>query len=161
MQPGEDLLKRALVAVDISDLSYSMIQFAFSFSRRQGIFHIDFIHVREEEMESSEGIGVHPPDPTAPERTGRYRIIEDMITNVLDSAPAEGITFNILVKTGDILEQILERGREMPYGFLIMGKSRKKDLDTLFEGSLQNAMIMNSPCPLLIFVPRKEKWFIR
>ena len=153
-------MKRALVALDISDISYSIIRFVFPFARRHKIFHLDFIHVREEEPENMLTQEGYPENMQSGEKTGRYRILEDMISNVLDSITVEETSFNLIIKTGDILEEILLRSSEICYEFIILGKSRKSDLDTLFEGSLQNSLIMESPCPLLIFAPRKEKWFI-
>jgi len=102
----------------------------------------------------------YPENLQSGEKTGRYRILEDMISNVLDSISAGGVSFNLILKTGDILEELLQRSSEIYYEFIILGKSRKSDLDTLFEGSLQNALIMGSPCPILIFAPVKDKWFI-
>lgn len=149
------------MALDISDISYSIIQFAFPFAWRHQIFHLDFIHVREEEPENMGTLDGYPENVPSVERTGRYRVLEDMISNAMDSIHIEGVTFNLLLKTGDILEELILRSTEICYEFIILGKSRKSDLDTLFEGSLQNALIMRSPCPVLIFVPRKERWFIQ
>ena len=101
-------MKKALVAVDESPISVSLIEYAFDFAVKEGLDFLDFIHVTspaETPMIISEP--EHPADLPVPASSLARERMREMIVRHMEDPEQPAVPFNLLVLSGTPYEEII------------------------------------------------------
>ncbi|NTU97491.1 MAG: universal stress protein [Chlorobiaceae bacterium] len=143
-----------LCPVDFSDASLMAIKYAREFAAATGA-SIFLLHIVE-------------PVPMPPVDTSlNYVEIEEVLEKAAEkdlnalknSLLSEGVKVDGTMETGKAADIILEKASKLNANFIIMGSHGRKGLNRLIMGSVADAVIRRSDCPVLI-VKSGEKEFI-
>jgi universal stress protein A len=143
-----------LCPVDISDAAHKAVGYAKEFAASTGA-SIYLLHVVEP-------IPIPPVDASL-----NYIQIEEELekaaetdlNTLKDSLASSGLKVDGSLETGNPADIILEKAEELQANFIIMGSHGRKGLNRLIMGSVADAVIRKSDCPVLI-VKSDEKEFI-
>ncbi len=143
-----------LCPVDFSDASLKAVSYAKEFAAVSGA-SIFLLHIVE-------------PVPMPPVDTSlNYMEMEEVLEKaakedllaLIKSMKAEGSNVEGTMEIGKAADIILEKAAELNANFIIMGSHGRKGLNRLIMGSVADAVIRRSDCPVLI-VKNSEKEFI-
>ncbi|TLU83025.1 MAG: universal stress protein [Chlorobium sp.] len=143
-----------LCPVDFSDAAHKAVGYAKEFAATTGAA-IYLLHVVEP-------IPIPPVDASL-----NYIQIEEELekaaetdlNTLKDSLASSGLKVDGSLETGNPADIILEKAEELQVNFIIMGSHGRKGLNRLIMGSVADAVIRKSDCPVLI-VKSDEKEFI-
>jgi universal stress protein A len=143
-----------LCPVDFSDASLTAVSYAKEFAAFTGA-SIFLLHVVE-------------PVPMPPVDTSLNYVeveevlekaAEDDLNALITSISREGAKVDGTMAIGKAAEIIIEKAAELNANFIIMGSHGRKGLNRLIMGSVADAVVRRSDCPVLI-VKSGEKDFI-
>jgi universal stress protein A len=143
-----------LCPVDFSDAAQKAVSYAKEFAIGTGA-SIYLLHVIEP-------IPIPPVDASL-----NYVQIEEELEKAAEadlnalkvSLASTGLKVDGSLEIGNAADIILEKAEELKVNFIIMGSHGRKGLNRLIMGSVADAVIRKSDCPVLI-VKRGEKEFI-
>ncbi|MBN1333833.1 MAG: universal stress protein [Synergistales bacterium] len=150
-------MKKALVAIDESPVSVSLIEYAFDFAQKEKLDFLDFIHVtapRETPMIISEPD--HPPDLPVPERSLARERIRELIVKHMENPEQPSIPFKLLVISGTPYEEIINQAEKEEYKYLLIGHRGMSNIKRFFIGSVAAKVARHSPCSVLVYHPREK-----
>jgi universal stress protein A len=143
-----------LCPVDFSEASLKAVDYAREFAAATGAA-IYLLHIIE-------------PVPIPPVDTSlNYVEVEEVLEEaakkdlnaLMSSLQAEGVNVDGTMEIGKTADIVLDKAAELNANFIIMGSHGRKGLNRLIMGSVADAVIRKSDCPVLI-VKSGEKEFI-
>lgn len=142
------LLRNILVPVDFSQASRSALVYAVEFARKFGA-KIHLLHIVQD-------VAVFLPETAMVAPSLAVSAAEPMLqaaNKSLDQFLASVNTFDVAVEKscieGNPLDEILEQAREKQIDLVILGTHGHTGLAHFFLGSLAEAVVRQSPCPVL------------
>lgn len=151
------MMKKALVAIDESPVSISLIDYAFDFARKEGLDFLDFIHVtspKEDPMIISEPD--HPADLPVPERSLAWERIREMIVGHMENPEQPVVPFKLMVISGTPYEEIINQAEKEEYKYILIGHRGMSNVKRFFIGSVAAKVARHSPCSVLVYNPREK-----
>jgi len=143
------ILRKALVAVDLSSTSTKVVEFAFQYAGKTGLDSIDFIHVLE----------YHDQEiPLHSEFAARFdtdKVKQDVL-DVLKKAvhkTGSSLAHNLYVKTGDPSKEIVKMAEKEKHDIILIGHRGMSDLEEFFIGSVAAKVARHAPCDVLVHKP--------
>jgi nucleotide-binding universal stress UspA family protein len=145
-------MKKALVAIDKSEVSKALLSYSFRFARNEGIERLDFLHVLESFYH--EPAGAVPfyknPDTGREEREENARKeFEKLITGI--KGDEKIVDFSVIIRTGVPYEEIINQAEEGKYEMLLIGHRGMSNIKRFFIGSVAAKVARHSPCTTLIY----------
>jgi len=155
MRYGESILmKKALVAIDLSEISRKTAVFAFDHAKDLGVDQLDFIHVLEFRDQMV---------PRMKEYAREYdenKIKEDileLIKEALEESSAPSLAHNLIIKTGSPYQEIVRKAEEDRYELIFIGHRGMSDIEEFLLGSVAAKVVRHAPCDVLVHRPKKDK----
>jgi len=150
-------MKKALVAIDRSEVSKALLSYSFRFARNEGIERLDFLHVLESSYH--EPAGAVPfyknPDTRREEREENARKeFEKLITGI--RGDKTDVDFSVIIRTGVPYEEIIDQAEEGKYEMLFIGHRGMSNIKRFFIGSVAAKVARHSPCTTLIYQKPKK-----
>ena len=147
-------MKKALVAVDGSDVSRALIPYAFSYAAREGLDKLDFIHVVPRLYFDPSGMPASMELPKEGAIGEQYR---EIITEEREKAGAPDMENDLIVCSGNPYEEIIKHAEKENYAMIFIGHRGMSDLQRFFIGSVAAKVVRHSPCTVLVYQrPREE-----
>lgn len=152
-------IKKILVAVDFSEVSPIVAKWAKDFAKKLGA-KIYLIYVLED-LTGLESIYVDQKTLMNLEkelRNGAIKSMEEFVKNYFSDFE----NLDTLIKSGDVVEKIIEAASENKVDLIVIGTHGRKGLDRILFGSVAEGVVKNSPIPVVTLNPYrglKEKLF--
>ncbi len=136
-------VKNILVPVDYSDSGDAAMAYAVSLAREYDA-ELHLVHVYEIPFATVDAGFAGAPVPTVPpadlkEEEARL----EMVT------PAEGVKFRREFIVGNPADQLVDYANEHAIDLVVMGTHGRTGLSRLLMGSVAEALVRRSPCPVL------------
>ena len=153
-------MSSALVAIDESDISRSLISYSFGFARQEGLSRIDFIHVVQD---NGKTMIISDPDHPAvmPKAEVEKAEIRDKLFGLLKQSAGNpenpDVPFDLLVRSGTPYEEIILQAERGNYDILLIGHRGMSNVKRFFMGSVAAKVVRHSPCSVLVFHPSEEE----
>ena len=146
-------MKKALVAIDQSDISKSLISYSFRYARQIGIEHLDFIHVMTYKDMTVPGYvdySAHLDEEKVQQEMERI-ILEGKADSGVESVPYE-----LIMTGGTPYAEIVEMAEKNKYELILIGHRGLSNLERFFIGSVAAKVVRYAPCDVLVHRPREE-----
>lgn len=149
---GALVMRKALVPIDSSSISRSLIRYAFEYARKDNLGRIDFFHVIPEHEKSWDYIIAELDEKIlATSREQFATMIEDEI-----GKGADGVEYDLIVTSGVPYSRIVEKAEE-GYSIILIGHRGLSDVERFFIGSVAAKVVRHSPCTVLVYHPREDR----
>jgi len=138
-----------VVATDFSPESDRALQWAVQIAKPLS-HRIELVHVHQPASY------VLPPPldtVTVPETGAELNDIRQSLARQHEEAAADGTPVSDSLLSGDPLEAIVARARELDAFLLVVGSSSATGLNRLLQGNLTERIVRHAPCPVLV-VPK-------
>ncbi len=145
-------MKKALVAIDLSSISSSLIDFALRYAKETDIEKLDFIHVmefRDQEI------------PLHKEFAGRFdqekvkNDIKAMIRAGVEKTKLFSVAHNLYIRTGTPYAEIVKMAETEGHEIIMIGHRGMNNLEEFFIGSVAAKVVRHAPCDVLVHRPGK------
>lgn len=146
-------MRKIIVAVDFSDLSTQVIEYA---SEQAKAFDCEVlvIHV-EPPVPAFIGNEMSPPILTG-QLTEEVVRIQDDLKAMVAYLNRMGVEASHEYLKGSVVDTIVERAAEWNADLIVMGAHSHGLLYRAFIGSISTGVLKSSPCPVLV-IPEREK----
>ena len=144
-------ISRILCPTDFSDLSRSALAQAVALARWQDA-EITLLYVAPVAISAAE-VAYIPTPWLSPE--AREKLREDLRA-FAESARNEDVRIRIDVVEGNASTEILETAREGDFDLIVMGTHGRHGLECWVLGSVTEAVLRRSPCPVLTVAPHSR-----
>ncbi len=145
-------MKKALVAIDQSDISQALIAFAFQYAKSTGLDHLDFIHVMTYKDMTVPGYvdySAHlDEDKTKSE-------ISEMIKEGQASSGISSIPYELVLAGGTPYAEIVEMAEKNKYELIMIGHRGLSNIERFFIGSVAAKVVRHAPCDVLVHRPKE------
>ena len=143
-------MRKALVAIDNSQISRCLIFFAFGYAQRMGLDKLDFIHVIEYRDQSIPGSVEYSIVPDIEKiKEGLLKMIKETTQKFPDSHLPHLLT----IKTGSPPEEIVKKAEEDQCEIILIGHRGMTNLERFFIGSVAAKVVRYAPCDVLVHKP--------
>lgn len=146
-------IKKILCPTDFSDASKNAVRYANEFARTMNA-EVIFLHVVEPRPITTDMSVAYLPIETDLEKAA-----EEDLTALLEEEKDKGISAEKIVLVGQPAETIIEQSKVYDVDLIILGSHGRAGLTRLLMGSVAEAVLRKSPCPVLI-IKAEEKEFI-
>ncbi len=146
-------MKKALVAIDASDVSRALIRYAFQYARKEDLDQLEFIHVVEKPYFDPSGM---PYSFELPKESAVGEKYVEIIEDEFKASDTVKTPYEITVKTGTPYEEIINFAEKGHYDTILIGHRGLSDLERFFIGSVAAKVVRHSPCTVLVFQPPKN-----
>lgn len=146
-------MKKALVAIDQSDISKSLISYSFNYAKKIGIEHLDFIHVMTYKDMTVPGYvdySAHLDEEKVQKEMDRI-ILEGKADSGVESVPYE-----LIMTGGTPYAEIVEMAEKKKYELILIGHRGLSNLERFFIGSVAAKVVRYAPCDVLVHRPKEE-----
>jgi nucleotide-binding universal stress UspA family protein len=147
--------KKVLFCTDFSENADHAFDYAYGIAKRdEGLLYV--LHVIPDNPHQACVDGFLGPEDA--EKIQRA-IREDLDTNYREryvSKLTEGVSFEIVTKSGREAEEILEFAKKKQVDLIVMGTHGRTGMEQVFFGSIAEKVIRHSPIPVLI-IPSGKK----
>lgn len=152
---GGNILKKVVVAIDGSEVSRGVIDYALHYAAREKDAEMLFIHV----VDSSEykrvsfgnfSVSVPPTDDEVKEEFGKF--VDEQIEKSRTRRP-EKMSFHVAI--GSPYDQIVTFAEKMDADIIMIGHRGLSDLGRFFLGSVASKVVAHAPCS--VYVHRVKK----
>ena len=150
---GGFLMKKALVAIDQSDISKSLISYSFRYARQIGIEHLDFIHVMTYKDMTVPGY----VDYSA--HLDEEKVQQEMERIILEGkadSGVEAVPYELIMTGGTPYAEIVEMAEKNKYELILIGHRGLSNLERFFIGSVAAKVVRYAPCDVLVHRPKEE-----
>ena len=144
-------MRKALVPIDTSAISRSLISYAFAYARKEGIEKIDFLHVISKHEQSWDYRLAELDERFLADSRERFM---SMIKEQIDQG-ADGVDYELVIASGVPYSQIVEKAEE-GYDIILIGHRGLSDVERFFIGSVAAKVVRHSPCTVLVYHPRED-----
>lgn len=147
-------MKTVLVAIDGSEVSKSVIDYAFHYAAREKDARMIFFHV----IESSETRELNVPGYTAhvpPSAEDVQKHFEEFVREVRDSSGYEVTSYEVEVRHGVSYEEIINYVEEHDVYMIMIGHRRMTRLKRFFLGSVAAKVVAHAPCSVFVYRPKE------
>lgn len=147
-------MKKALVAIDLSDISRRTAVFAFQHAVNLGVEQLDFIHVIEYRDQLV---------PRMKEYAREYdekKVKEDilkLLKQALEDSKTPSLAHNLIIKTGSPYQEIVRKAEENEYELIFIGHRGMSDIEEFLLGSVAAQVVRHAPCDVLVHRPRMDR----
>lgn len=145
-------MKKALVAIDQSEISQALIAFAFQYAQSIGIDHLDFIHVMTYKDMTVPGYvdySAHlDEDKTKSEMT-------EMLKKGQSDSGISSIPYELVLTGGTPYAEIVEMAEKNNYELILIGHRGLSNIERFFIGSVAAKVVRHAPCDVLVHRPRE------
>ncbi|MFP4481966.1 MAG: universal stress protein [Thermovirgaceae bacterium] len=146
-------MKKVLVAIDGSEVSKSVIEYAFHYAAREKDARMIFFHV----IESSETRELNVPGHTAhvpPSVEDVKKYFEEFVREVRDSSGYDVTSYDVEVRHGVNYEEIINYAEENDVYMIMIGHRRLSRLKRFFLGSVAAKVVVHAPCSVFVYRPK-------
>jgi len=146
-------MKKALVAIDQSDISKSLISYSFRYARQIGIEHLDFIHVMTYKDMTVPGY----VDYSA--HLDEEKVQQEMERIILEGkadSGVEAVPYELIMTGGTPYAEIVEMAEKNKYELILIGHRGLSNLERFFIGSVAAKVVRYAPCDVLVHRPKEE-----
>lgn len=144
-------MRKALVPIDTSSISKSLISYAFAYARKEGLDKIDFLHVIPKHEQSWDyRIAELDQKFITSSKEQFLAIINKEIEN-----GANGVDFELHIATGIPYSRIVEKAEE-DYAIILIGHRGLSNVERFFIGSVASRVVRHAPCTVLVYHPRED-----
>ncbi|MFA5621490.1 MAG: universal stress protein [Thermovirgaceae bacterium] len=148
-------MKRVVVAIDGSEVSKEVLDYALHYAEREKDAELLFLHVInwEDSREISVGGRVVSVPPPEEEVKGEFeKLVLDRI-QASDASKPERMSINILF--GNPYNEIVTFAEKMDASMIMIGHRGLSNLERFFLGSVAAKVVAHSPCS--VYVHREKK----
>lgn len=136
-------LERILVPIDFSDCSLDALEYAVQVARRSRA-SITLLHVLEPVSYGLDFALLHVT------KQGQMReVIRARLSDLAKALAAVGVPTNVEIRGGLPPDSILDVAKAMPADLIIMGTHGRRGLSHTVSGSVAEAVLRKSSCPVL------------
>jgi len=146
-------LKKILCAIDLSDQSKQVSQYACMLAKMSGAS----ITVVYAAPTLTQYTGFHVPPSTIDDFVGE--IVSGAERNMSDfiSENFQGVDAHGMVVVGYAAEEILNLSKTEKADIIVMGTRGRKGLDLILFGSVAEKVVKNAQCPVLTIRPSEDE----
>ena len=146
-------MKKVVVAIDGSEISKRVIDYALHYAAREGDAKLLFVHVvswTEGKRVSFMGqsVDILPPEEEVKEKFSGF--VEDEINATRSPRP----DMTIRVETGSPYAQIVAVAEETDADMIMIGHRGLGDLQRFFLGSVAAQVVAHAPCSVYVHRPK-------
>ncbi|HPI97800.1 MAG TPA: universal stress protein [Synergistales bacterium] len=146
-------MRKALVAIDGSDVSRALIPYSFNYAVKEGLDSVDFIHVIPQLYFDPSGM---PTNMDLPKESAVGEQYRGMIDEEREKAGAPDVPYDLIVCSGNPYEQIIKHAEKENYAMIMIGHRGMSDLQRFFIGSVAAKVVRHAPCTVLVYQRPKE-----
>jgi nucleotide-binding universal stress UspA family protein len=136
-------LERILVPIDFSDCSLDAVEYAVQVARRSGA-SIRLFHVLEPVSYGLDFALLH-----VTKREQMREVIGERLSSLAKALAAAQVPTDVELHGGLPSESILNRAKTMPADLIVMGTHGRRGLSHTLSGSVAEAVLRKSSCPVL------------
>jgi nucleotide-binding universal stress UspA family protein len=147
-------MKKVLVAIDGSEVSKSLIDYAFHYAAREKDAQLIFMHV----IESKESKDISIPGYTThviPSEEEVKSHFEEMVREIRDSSGYDVSSYTVEVKYGVSYEEIINFAEKEDVSMIMIGHRRMTRLKRFFLGSVAAKVVAHAPCSVYVHRPKE------
>lgn len=145
-------MRKALVPIDESQVSKSLIPYAFEYAKREGIQRIDFLHVIPEYERSWDYILTDVDERIIESNKKRFKsVIEEALEGIEDD-----VEYDLIIVSGVPYSKIIEKAED-GYEIILIGHRGLSNMEKFFIGSVAAKVVRHSPCTVLVYHPEGEE----
>lgn len=149
-------MKRVVVAIDGSEVSQGVIDYAIHYANREKEAEMLFLHVVEPSEQREIFYRGHVVSvPPAPEEVRTE--FEAFIKARTDLAGKAIPVMSISLRSGSPYEQIVRFAEEENADIIMIGHRGLGNVQRFFLGSVAAKVVAHAPCSVYVHRPRKEK----
>jgi len=145
-------MKKALVAIDQSDISKSLISYSLNYAHQVGLDEVDFIHVMTYKDISVPGYVDFAPHLDEEKVKSE---IEDMIEEGVKESGVSDIPYQLILTEGTPYAEIVETAEKKNYELLLIGHRGLSNVERFFIGSVAAKVVRHAPCDVLVHRPKE------
>ncbi|HOC81695.1 MAG: universal stress protein [Thermovirgaceae bacterium] len=148
------MMRKALVAIDGSDITKPLVRFAFERARKEKLQGLDFIYVFQPYPAA---LFPGMPIPTTIEEEhakATRKALEAMVLKEREEAGAEKVEVSMVFPYGSPSGEIIRQAEEYPYRSIFIGHRGMGSLERFFIGSVAARVVEHAPCTVIVFRPR-------
>lgn len=145
-------MRKALVAIDQSDISQSLIAFSFRYANSTGIDHLDFIHVMTYKDMTVPGYvdySAHLDEDKTKEA------MSDMIKQGEKDSGISSIPYELVLAAGTPYAEVVEMAEKNNYELILIGHRGLSNIERFFIGSVAAKVVRHAPCDVLVHRPKE------
>lgn len=143
-------IKKILVPVDFSEVAPLVAKWAKDFAKKLEA-KIYLIYVLED-LTGLESIYIDQQILINLEKElleGARKSMEEFVKNYFSDFESS----EVIIKSGDVVEKIIETATEKEVDLIVMGTHGRKGLDRILFGSVAEGVVKNSPIPVVTLNP--------
>ncbi|MEL6547426.1 MAG: universal stress protein, partial [Myxococcota bacterium] len=140
--------KRILISTDFSDASNRAVELAVKGVATDVGSVIKVVHVIQVETPNPLYAHYHEPDE-AEHQAAKDKALKMMKAAVPD-IPGDGVRVEYDLPEGDPVVKVLETARHFEADLIVMATEGRTGLRSLITGSVAEAVVRESPCPVLV-----------
>jgi nucleotide-binding universal stress UspA family protein len=140
---GVPSLKRFLIPVDFSDCSLEAMEYGIEIAKLFGA-QVVLLHVTEPR---GYGIGFTLSHHSKDEEI--HLDLEKRLKEYVRVFQSQGLQIDYRLEGGFPVDQILEESNQFPPDLIVMGTHGRKGFSKFVSGSVAEAVLRHSPCPVL------------
>lgn len=149
-------MKKVVVAIDGSDISKGVINYALHYAAREEDADLLFLHVIPVSHESTvfygEGLAFVPPSHEAVKRE-----FDSFIEKEMRSVSQPPKNMSVTVRSGRVPEEIVQFAVEEDASMIMIGHRGLSGLERFFLGSVAAKVVANAPCSVYVYRPKERK----
>lgn len=146
-------MRKALVAIDHSDISQSLISYSMTYAHQVGIDKVDFIHVMTYKDIAVPGYVDFAPHLDE-ERVRKE--LDEMIEAGLKDSKVSTVDHELILKEGTPYAEIVETAEKQNYELILIGHRGLSNIERFFIGSVAAKVVRHAPCDVLVHRPKEE-----
>lgn len=145
-------MKKVVVAIDGSEASKSVIDYAIHYANREADAEMHFLHViglsEHVPMFYGEGTVMAPPSEEDVEKE-----FTELISKVSESLGMTIPKMSVVIKTGKPYDQIVKFADELGATMIMIGHRGLGAVERFFLGSVAAKVVANAPCSVYVHRP--------
>ena len=150
-------MKRVVVAVDGSEISRALAEYAFHYAHREGDAELFFLHVAEAPNFSRFNSGQALVKlPTEEERINQARdAIQAQLDDAKKTLPYAPPHACVVVASGVPYQEIVDYAKTQDADIIMIGHRGLSNLERFFIGSVAAKVVAHAPCSVYVLRPKK------
>jgi len=141
-------MRKALVPIDESRVSRSLIPYAFEYAKREGIERVDFLHVIPEDEINWDYILTEMDERIIENCKKNLKSVIEEATETMD-ADAE---YELIIVSGVPCSKIIEKAK-CGYEIILIGYRSFGHIEKFLIGGVASEVVRHSPCTVLVYHP--------
>ena len=151
-------MKRIVIAVDGSEISRDLAEYAFHYAHREGDAELIFLHVGEPPILSGFESGQLVVNlPSEEERKNQARTtIEARLRDAKQTFPFDVPHLSVVVTYGAPYKEIVDFAKARDADMIMIGHRGLSNLERFFIGSVAAKVVAHAPCSVYVLRPKEK-----